>query len=1284
MKAMIVQIVVGCVVGAVLLTIPTKANGEVAGATKTLGPTVSHGVPGRSGLQSQARSVAPHGVPHASRAGSGVEAHAAASRPAVESVDEPLSQVQRATTTTWYVREAGSHGNGQSWNEPFADLQFALEAAGNGDYIYVAVGEYSPSVQFDGGSYHDPNTKTFQITQDNLHIYGGFMEAWPHHSMRTRKPNYPVPSSTGFPLGALATALDGRDEIYTIVSIGGSLGRPTGVIIDGFTIARGNGDVDPPLDAPGGMHVNGDYAPGPRSGAIIRNCVFAGNTARFAGAMYTAYSDTQVIDCAFEGNSAIGDSGYPRGFGGAVFADWLSNLSFTRCLFSKNTAHANESGGAVFVRPDATISFRQCVFDGNTAGWGGGIYFDDVASGRVEGCIFKNNRADAHTGGAMVVGAAPVTVVNSLFHHNQADRGGAINEYYEVPGPSSTYTNCTIAHNHALSEGGGVNAWQATPTFANCIVYFNTRGGIGNPQISVEPFPEYQATVNYSDVEGGWAGPGIGSIDSNPLFVDPTNGDYRLPTGDPPFPVSNAPRLTQAIDSADLASYAVAFLPGSPSLTDVYGNARVLEYSDWGQSALLDMGAAEAFWIDCNGSQISDQCELACSLGGGTCGVHPTCGTLLTGCQDILAGLLDYCAACNSGKCQPADANCADCDGNGNLDSCDIQANGSLDIIPKGGDGILDSCNCTGGTGLGFTGAVAAVPLNWSDGGIWFTGVVPNNDGQTYDVSISDVTTDVRVDTDVIIDSLSVEDGATVRVDGATVGDLTVVEAGGIRNTGKIYVASNRLVTVSAEMAVGPDGIYEKDPGAGGTTSASLTVGSLSIARGSLDDGTSGGSVILVDTMSLISAGDVVLEGEPAAASAVASSRRGIILPPKLGVYGDASVSIDGNLLIASLVTVDATGATGAGPVVTLSGNFINKSTTPEDFNWTGGVLILNGSSPQTLEVAGQDLGDTEEGFDTGTDTNFSINKLEVAADSDVLLVNFYPNTTESVGSCNEALYVRELILRAGSTLTLANAKLYAQTITNEGGTIADGTCGGFSCPLADIPTAEVPNVPKNRYISVVGGNPGMSTALRVTFVSLPSPFDDWNGEKFFVGQPVQACENSGQGLSVSECGLAGTLPQNWFWAAPLECDPPTVFYTDWSTYDVVHLYHEGIVPGGIYNVNAIDIACATDLESNYSLALPMYPSAWGDVCGPGQVGACTDPPDGTVDVQNDVLGVLDKFANVNALEKTRADIAPQAPDLLVDVFTDVLYCLDAFTGAPFPFTPGADPCPPQPSRRGD
>ena len=145
---------------------------------------------------------------------------------------------------------------------------------------------------------------------------------------------------------------------------------------------------------------------------------------------------------------------------------------------------------------------------------------------------------------------------------------------------------------------------------------------------------------------------------------------------------------------------------------------------------------------------------------------------------------------------------------------------------------------------------------------------------------------------------------------------------------------------------------------------------------------------------------------------------------------------------------------------------------------------------------------------------------------------------------------------------------------------------------------------------------------------------------------------------------------------------PGTSCVIDDHCVEYVHLHDEGLVPGGIYDIQVIDNSCSLQDEAGYSAPLAMIQSLWGDVCGPGPDGACSGASDGIVDVANDVLGVLDKFANVNDLQKARADLEPgddganNAPDFKVNVANDVLYCLDAFTGAPYPFVPG-DPCNP-------
>ena len=83
----------------------------------------------------------------------------------------------------------------------------------------------------------------------------------------------------------------------------------------------------------------------------------------------------------------------------------------------------------------------------------------------------------------------------------------------------------------------------------------------------------------------------------------------------------------------------------------------------------------------------------------------------------------------------------------------------------------------------------------------------------------------------------------------------------------------------------------------------------------------------------------------------------------------------------------------------------------------------------------------------------------------------------------------------------------------------------------------------KNRYISLVPGNPGEPTALRVSLVSLDL-FDSFDGQTRWVGEP-------------------GTYDdtEETFQAAPLQCAP---HYMDWSTVGVVHVYGAEIVPSSL------------------------------------------------------------------------------------------------------------------------
>ena len=161
-------------------------------------------------------------------------------------------------------------------------------------------------------------------------------------------------------------------------------------------------------------------------------------------------------------------------------------------------------------------------------------------------------------------------------------------------------------------------------------------------------------------------------------------------------------------------------------------------------------------------------------------------------------------------------------------------------------------------------------------------------------------------------------------------------------------------------------------------------------------------------------------------------------------------------------------------------------------------------------------------------------------------------------------------------------------------------------------------------------------------------------------------------------------------WGAALGCDP---YYADWSVYDTVHVYHEGIVPsrytlpGGpltpaSYEVRVLDEGCAIAPE-NFSAALAIDSSRYGNLAGPFVNGLGRDSytapeggPSHSVDIGTDFLAVIEAFRGTpNAPIKPRVDLEFPTVDQVINI-TDATIVLDAFRGLPYPYSPsGPAPC---------
>ncbi len=324
--------------------------------------------------------------------------------------------------------------------------------------------------------------------------------------------------------------------------------------------------------------------------------------------------------------------------------------------------------GALIV--DASPVFRHCKFSGNEAGTRGGAVHVDQASPTFTHCTFFANRTTATQGENNLGGAfyatgssltfARPTLVNCLFVGNSAGvgsggRGGAM---YATATALLTLVNCTVAHNFADTDAGGI---FGSPTVVGSLIWgnFDRRGRGRSSQISGT------APVSYSCVEGGWSGET--NTGDDPLFVDENGADHSVGTADDDFRLLAGSPCIDAGDNNSLIAATALDLDGLPRfiddpVTDDRGEVGALE-------AVVDMGAFE----------YQAECDLAADCDDGfDCNGLEGCdaGRCVPGiradCDDDVDCTVDACVE-EDGSCThlAIDALCDNslyCDG---LETCD-------------------------------------------------------------------------------------------------------------------------------------------------------------------------------------------------------------------------------------------------------------------------------------------------------------------------------------------------------------------------------------------------------------------------------------------------------------------------------------------------------------------------------------------------------------------------------------------------------------------------------------
>jgi len=236
-----------------------------------------------------------------------------------------------------------------------------------------------------------------------------------------------------------------------------------------------------------------------------------------------------------------------------------------------------------YITSDATID-GITITGGNANGsrWpynaGGGV-LNDVSSPTITNCIFLSN--NAKFGGGIRNWKSASTITNCIFSRNSAAIiGGGI----ENDNSSPIITNCTFTGNSANSTGGAIRNWKSSPIIINCILWANTAPD--SPEINNDGFSS--PTVTYCDVQDGYGGKG--NINSDPLFVDPSNVNFHLQ--------ATSPCIDKGNNSA----------PELPNI-DCEGNSRIID-GDSDGTGTVDMGADEYAFIDIDSDGLPDDWEV--------------------------------------------------------------------------------------------------------------------------------------------------------------------------------------------------------------------------------------------------------------------------------------------------------------------------------------------------------------------------------------------------------------------------------------------------------------------------------------------------------------------------------------------------------------------------------------------------------------------------------------------------------------------------------------------------
>ncbi len=267
---------------------------------------------------------------------------------------------------------------------------------------------------------------------------------------------------------------------------------------------------------------------------------------------------------------------------------------FDYCEFynSKSVSPSYENkGGSIVVEASYSEPYNQlflnsCIFKNNSGDQGGALFLN-YSNATILNCSFINNNSGV--GGVMYLENADANIINCELLNNNSSSGGAL----YISNSNANIINCNILNNNASSKGGAIyNHYSYQTKLYNSIIRGNIAGGDGN-QIYSQALNS--GRVYNSNIEGGNnfnASIFENCIDADPLFTDPSIGDYSLQLN------------SSCINIGDTSGIS-NFLPED----DLLGNNRINQsYIDIGAiECIEDINSFRGVAIYSNGSSVANQ-----------------------------------------------------------------------------------------------------------------------------------------------------------------------------------------------------------------------------------------------------------------------------------------------------------------------------------------------------------------------------------------------------------------------------------------------------------------------------------------------------------------------------------------------------------------------------------------------------------------------------------------------------------------------------------------------------